>query len=154
MHVTPAEILDMVAAFPVQTFAPDAVVLPAGSSTNRLLFMREGLVEILIEETRVARIGQPGAIFGEMAFLLGRPHTGDVLAVQRSSFFVIEDPAAFLEAEPRVGLYLATVLAERLNGVNHLLAEARHRAADADEGLSREAVGRVTQALLISMPAP
>lgn len=152
MEVTPAEILEKVRAFPIRTFPPGAVVLAAGASTERLLFLKDGLVEILIEEVPVARVGQPGTIFGEMAFLLGRPHTADVVAVQPSRLFVVDEPAAFLEAEPRVGLYLATVLAERLNAVNHLLADARQRTAEADLGLSSEALRRVTQALQIGTP--
>jgi CRP-like cAMP-binding protein len=152
MNVTPAEILEKVAAYPVRAFAPGALVLPAGSSTDRLLFLKDGLVEILIEETPVAQVGQPGAIFGEMAFLLGRPHTADVVAVQPARLFVVDDPAAFLEAEPRAGLYLASVLAERLNAVNHLLAEARQRSTEADVGLPSEALRRVTQALQIGAP--
>jgi hypothetical protein len=63
---------------------------------------------------------------------------------------VVDDPAGFLEAEPRAGLYLAALLAERLHAVNHLLAEARQRSAD--QALPPEALGRITRALQFTAP--
>lgn len=154
MQITPDQILNRLQGFPVRAFGPGEVVLPAGSATGRMLVLREGAVEIRIEETRVAQIHEPGAIFGEMAFLLGRPHTADVVAIQPASFYLIEDPEAFLEAEPQVAIYVARRLAERLNAVNHLMVELRHRepADDTLHGLSKDTLARVTQALQTGLP--
>lgn len=154
MHITPVEILNKLEGFPERAFQAGEVVLPAGSATGRMLVLRTGTVEIRLEETRVAQIHEPGSIFGEMAFLLERPHTADVVAIQPAGFYVIDDPDAFLEKEPRVAIYVARRLAERLNAVNHLLVELRRRdSADGTlHGLSRDTLARVTQALQAGIP--
>ena len=41
-------------------------------------------------EARIARISEPGAVFGELAVLLDQPHTADVRAVERSEFSVAD----------------------------------------------------------------
>jgi hypothetical protein len=77
-----------------------------------------------------------------------------VLAVQSSSFYVVEDAGEFLKAEPLAALYLAAVLASRLDAVNHLLVEARRRAAATGQrrGLVGEMIDRLAHALQIRVP--
>jgi hypothetical protein len=72
-----------------------------------------------------------------------------VTAVQPSSFYVVEDPEAFLEAEPKVAIYVARILARRLNAVNHLLAEARRRVSETDQrrGVLTDTLDRIGRAL-------
>jgi CRP/FNR family transcriptional regulator, cyclic AMP receptor protein len=154
MQITPREVLERLSDFPIRVFEPADVVLHAGSATGRLLFLTQGSVDIVIEEAHLARVTEPGAVFGEMALLLRRPHTADVLAVQPSGFYIVEDPEPFLKTEPLVALYVAMVLAERLNAVNHLLIEARKRAAEAGErrGLLIELLDRARRALHIHVP--
>ena len=91
------------AALPVSTFAPGEYVLVAGSTTGRLLILREGLVEVVRDGTQIATVSEPGAVFGELAALLDGPHTADVRAIERSEFYVanaaslrVEDMAALL----------------------------------------------------------
>lgn len=153
--MTSDELQERLEPFPVLDFEPGQVVLPAGSATGRMLVLRTGGVEIRLEETRVAQVHEQGAIFGEMAFLLGRPHTADVVATEPASFHVIEDPQAFLEAEPKVAIYVAMRLAERLNAVNHLMVELRRRSQSPDDslhGFSPDTLARVTQALQAGLP--
>ena len=90
------------------------------------------MVDVALEDVFIARVAEPGAVFGDISFLLDQPHSATVIAAEPSSFHVVEDPEAFLEAEPRVAIYVAQVLARRLNAVNHLLAEARHRVEEPD----------------------
>ena len=52
-------------------------------------------------------------MFGDIAFLLDLPHTAEVTALQPSSFHLVADPEAFLEAEPKVAIYVAQVLGGR-----------------------------------------
>jgi CRP-like cAMP-binding protein len=128
------EVLEKVRGFPMRSFGPGDAVLSQASTTGRLLVLKEGAVEIAIEDMFIARVTEPGSVFGDIAYLLDQPHTAAVTAVQPSSFYVIEDPDGFLEAEPRVAVYIARHLARRLNAVNHLLVDARHRSAETDEG--------------------
>ena len=122
------DVLARLDGFPILVFEPGDVVLSEGSTTGRLLFLKRGAVDVVMDEVDLTRVDQPGAVFGEIGLLLGTPHTANVLAVQSSSFFVVEDAGALLKAEPLAALYVATVLAGRLDAVNHLVVEARRRA--------------------------
>jgi CRP/FNR family cyclic AMP-dependent transcriptional regulator len=150
----PHEVLEKLADHPLRVFEAGDVVLSAGSRTGRLLFLKHGAVDILVDDVDVVRISEPGAVFGDVALLLDQPHKADVRAVQPSSFHVVEDGEAFLDGEPRVLLYIAKVLARRLDAVNHLLIEGRSRSAEAEPrgGFFAEMYQRISHALQIRVP--
>jgi CRP/FNR family cyclic AMP-dependent transcriptional regulator len=152
--MAPGEILEKLSAFPIRIFERGDVVLAQGSATGRLLFLKQGAVDVVMEEVFLTRIMEPGAVFGDVALLLDQGHTADVLAVQPSSFYVVEEAEAFLRSEPLAALYVATVLAGRLHAVNHLLVEARNRAAEADarRGFVTDLIERMGRALQIRVP--
>ena len=97
----------------------------------------------------IARVSEMGAVFGEMAVLQGRPHSANVLAVQPSSFYVVDDAEAFLKKEPLVALYVAVVQSGRLDAVNGHLIEARKRIAEFGQrrGLFVEVLDKIGSAL-------
>ena len=152
--MAPGEILEKLAGFPIRVYERGDVVLAQGSTTGRLLFLKQGVIDIVMEEVFLTRITEPGAVFGDVSLLLDQAHTADVLAVDSSSFFVVEDAEGFLRSEPLAALYVATVLAGRLNAVNHLLVEARHRAAEAGarRGFVMDLVERMGRALQMRVP--
>jgi hypothetical protein len=96
-----AAVRERFAALPLETYEAGATVLAAGSATGRLLVLEDGLVEVVRDGVRLAELGEPGTMFGELALLLGRPHTCDVLALEPSTFRVAE--AAGLLREDRPG---------------------------------------------------
>ena len=71
-------------------------------------------------------MAEPGAVFGELSVLLDRPHTADVRAVATSQFHVV-DAATLLWCDPIALLYLAAVLARRLDSANRRLIELKRR---------------------------
>ena len=148
------ELLAKLADCPIRVFDPGDVVMAEGSTTGRLLFLKSGAVDVVMAEVDLTRVDQPGAVFGDIGLLLGTPHTASVLAVQSSSFYLVEDGATFLKAEPLAALYLATVLAGRLDVVNHLVVEARRRAAEAGQrrGFLGDILDRLGRALQIRVP--
>jgi CRP-like cAMP-binding protein len=150
----PNEILEKLAHHRLRVFEEGDVVLSSGSRTGRLLFLKHGAVDVVVDDVEVARISEPGAVFGDVALLLGQPHKADVRAVQPSSFHVVEDAEGFLCAEPRVLLYVAKVLARRLDAVNRLLIEGRARATEAEPrgGFFYEMYTRLSRALQIRVP--
>jgi CRP-like cAMP-binding protein len=150
----PGEVLAKLVDFPIRVFEQGDVVLSEGSATGRLLFLKQGLVDIVMEGVDLTRVSEPGAVFGEIGVLLGQAHTADVMAVQPSSFYVVESADEFLRAEPLVALYIAMVLAQRLNVVNHLVIEARSRAAEAGQrrGFLVDTLDRLGRALQIRTP--
>ena len=94
-----AKIQKSVAMLPVSRYEPGEMVIAAGATTGKLLLLRQGVVEVVRDGTQIARISEPGSIFGELAILLDKPHTADVRAVERSEFHVA-DAAALLASDP------------------------------------------------------
>lgn len=122
-------VFDRLSAFPVHTFDQGDIVLADGSTTGRLLFLIQGAVEVLKEDWHIARVSEPGAVFGDMAALRGQPHAADVVALRPSSFYVVPDAASFLRTEPLIALYVAAVQSGRLDAGNRHLIAARSRIA-------------------------
>lgn len=151
MQTMPDDVLRRIAVLPERAFEAGEPVLRAGGATGQLMFLKRGALDIEIEDEHLVRVAEPGAVIGDIAFLLGRPHTADVLAAIRSVLYVAEDPDGFLKSEPEVTLYVAQVLAHRLNAVNHLLIESRKRASRGSEQdlLLLETLSRVRRAIAL-----
>src|SRR5262249_44129999 len=94
--------------------------LSAASTTGRLLILKEGKVAVEKEGIEIARVTERGAVFGELSELLDQPHTADVRALEASQFHVA-DAATILRIDPIALLYVATVLAQRLDSANKAL---------------------------------
>jgi CRP/FNR family cyclic AMP-dependent transcriptional regulator len=118
-------VFERLSDFPIRTFEEGDVVLSAGSRSGRLLFLIHGAVDVVEDQWRIARVTEPGAVFGDMAALRSRPHEADVLAVRRSSFVVVDDGASCLKTEPLVALYVAVVQSGRLDAADRQLIAAR-----------------------------
>lgn len=122
-----AGIVARMASLPTTSYAEGEVVLAAGSTTGCLLFLKDGAVEVVKDNVRITRVAESGAVFGEMSALLDQPHSADVRALLPSTFYVIEDGKAFLEADPAAALYDAVVLAQRLDALNRYLVDVRNQ---------------------------
>jgi CRP-like cAMP-binding protein len=114
------------ATLPLATYQPGETVITDGSKTGLLLVLKKGTVIIVKEDTEIARVAEPGAVFGELSILLDRPHTADVRALETSQFHVA-NAAALLGQNPTAVLYVAAILALRLDGANHALIELKHQ---------------------------
>ena len=98
------------ANLPLVTYQPGETVIVDGSKTGRLLILRKGNVAILKENTEIARVSEPSAVFGELSILLDQPHTADVRALETSQFHVA-NATTLLAQNPIAVLYVATTLA-------------------------------------------
>ncbi len=105
------------AALPLATYQAGETVLAAGSRTGRLLFLKNGAVAVVRQGIEIAWSAQPGMVFGEISALLNRPHTADVRTLEPSQFYVA-DAATLLAQDTAALLYVAAVLAERLDVAN------------------------------------
>jgi CRP-like cAMP-binding protein len=114
------------ASLPVVTYQPGETVIADGSKTGRLLILKKGTVAIVKEDTEIAKVAEPGAVFGELSVLLNQPHTADVRALETSQFHVA-NATALLEQNPVAVLYVASVLAHRLDSANHALIQLKHQ---------------------------
>jgi CRP-like cAMP-binding protein len=142
-------VLRKLSSLPTETYAPGDLILAGGSSTGKLLIMSAGAVEVVRGGVRIAEIADPGAVFGDLSVLLDQPHSADVRALAPSTFYVA-DGRTILRVDPLTTLYVAVVLAQRLETVDSLLVEARRQLARSDESrdLIRETlenIGRTVQ---------
>jgi CRP/FNR family cyclic AMP-dependent transcriptional regulator len=76
------------AALPLATYQPGEIPLTAGSKTGLLLILKKGAVAIVKDGIEVAKVTEPGAVFGELSALLDKPHTADVRALETTEFHV------------------------------------------------------------------
>ena len=114
------------ATLPLVTYQAGETVLSAASTTGRLLILKEGAVAVVKEGVEIARVTEPGAVFGELSVLLDQPHTADVRALEVSQFHVA-DGATLLRIDPIGLLYVATILARRLASANQSLIELKRQ---------------------------
>src|SRR6266496_3685415 len=131
------------AGFPIATYRAGQTVLTAASTTGRLLILKKGAVAVLREGVEIATVTEPGAVFGELSVLLDQPHTADVRALEASQFYVA-DAATLLRVDPIALLYVATVLARRLDDANQALIELK-RQVQADE--PRRMIGKTVETM-------
>jgi CRP/FNR family transcriptional regulator, cyclic AMP receptor protein len=111
------------AALPLQTFGAGETVLRDGSKTGRLLILNKGAVAVVKNGVEIAKVAEPGAVFGELSALLDAPHGADVRTLEPSEFHVAD--AGALIREPAALHYVATVLARRLDLANRGLVELK-----------------------------
>jgi len=116
-------VLQRIATLPLATYQADETVFAAGTKTGRLLILRKGAVTIEKEGTEIAKVKEPGAVFGELSALLNQPHTADVRTLETSEFRVAR--AELLEEDCLLLLYVAAILAQRLNLANQAVVELK-----------------------------
>jgi CRP/FNR family transcriptional regulator, cyclic AMP receptor protein len=119
----PERVAEKIAALPIKMYLAGNTVLAAGLRSGRLLFLKKGAVAVVKDGIEIAKVTEPGAVFGEISALLDCPHTADVLALEDSQFYVAH--AATLQGDPVVLIYVAALLARRLDGANQALIDLK-----------------------------
>jgi CRP/FNR family transcriptional regulator, cyclic AMP receptor protein len=114
------------ASLPLASYGAGEIVIAEGTRTGRLLMLRKGAVSILKGSTEIVRVTEPGAIFGELSALLDQPHTAEVRALEASEFYVA-DAATLLTEDSVAPLYVAMILARRLNTTNQAFLELKNQ---------------------------
>lgn len=131
---------------PIAIYDVGEAAITAGTTTGRLLILKQGLVSVVKDGFEVAKIRSHGAMFGELAALLDKPHTADVIALQQSSFYVA--PATMFMRDPFVLLFTASIMALRLDRANRMFVELRRQIAkDVSKGTIVETVGQIEEML-------
>jgi CRP-like cAMP-binding protein len=120
-------LLNYVASHESRSFDAGGIVLEQNEETGELLILVSGEVEILRDGVRVAKAAEPGVVFGEMSALLGGKATATVRALTPAVLAVIEKPREFLVAHPEASLYVAELLARRLNALNKYLIDVKRQ---------------------------
>jgi CRP/FNR family transcriptional regulator, cyclic AMP receptor protein len=120
-------ILDMTRDAPLEDLAAGTVLLPEGETSGHLYVLKSGSVEVLRGDTQVAVVEEPGAVFGEMSVLLGRPHTATVRALTPVQVYAFDDAESFLRSNPEIAFLVGKLLAGRLNAATTYLADLKRQ---------------------------
>jgi CRP/FNR family transcriptional regulator, cyclic AMP receptor protein len=140
-----ASILDHCKGLPQRRLAPGDTIIEEGRRGGVMFILADGAAEVLKGDVSITTVCEPGALFGEMAILLGTPNTATVRAAEPSTFYVVDDPATFLTA-PDIMLGVSRLLAKRLQMVTTYLADLQHQFAEREDHLGM--VDEVLESLL------
>lgn len=109
----------------VVSYAPDETIIEHGNYEKTFFVLLDGSVRISRNAREIGLLAEPGAIFGEMAFILGQARTATVTAATAAvclevnmayvDFFPSPEREAFLTAFYR---YLAPLVEKRLGSAN------------------------------------
>jgi CRP-like cAMP-binding protein len=126
-----------------------------GDAGRRLYVVERGSLDVVVQgvdghEQTLGRFG-PGGVFGEVSFLLGGGRSASVRAHERSVVIGIEWHGEDAMASGRIGLALATILAQRLRSNNALLLDLL---SDDDDGAAPSSKGVVTVSSTLAADRP
>jgi CRP/FNR family transcriptional regulator, cyclic AMP receptor protein len=119
------ELLALAADLPVERVPSGQALIEEGSTPTRMYVLASGSVTVEREGIVFAAIDTPGAVFGEMAVVLGRTATATVRATSDVEVHVVEDPQGFLVERPGAALAVLRMTAARLDGLTQYLVDVR-----------------------------
>jgi CRP-like cAMP-binding protein len=128
-----AAIIEAAKALPVTVLGPRGVLVAEGATSGKLYVLKSGDLEVVRDGSVIAGFAEPGSIVGEMSVLLDTPHSATVRSRLGAEVHVVDDPIAFLEANPAVARHIAKVLAQRLQKTTALLVDMRHQAKERED---------------------
>ena len=126
-----ADLLTFTGDLPSLTVPAGETVIEEGAPSGRMLVLVSGSVVVEHDGVPFARIDTPGAVFGEMSVVLGRPATATVRAADEVLVRVVEDPVQFLTDQPGAALAVLRTTASRLDGLTQYLVDVKQQFADA-----------------------
>jgi CRP-like cAMP-binding protein len=142
-----AMFLEGCAALPLETYGPGDVILRKGETAGRVFILKEGAVEVVDGEERIALASEPGAVFGELGVLLDQPPMADVRVLEPSTFYVAAGKV-FLRVHRDAALHVAGILARRLMSAHHNLDQLKRRLTpDQRDRMLEEMVDAVDRSL-------
>jgi CRP/FNR family transcriptional regulator, cyclic AMP receptor protein len=143
-----AMFLEGCAALPLEAYQPGDVILRKGEPAGKVFILKEGAVEVVDGEERIALASEPGAVFGELGVLLDQPPMADVRVLKPSTFYVAAGKV-FLRVHRDAALHVAGILARRLVSAHRNLDKLRGRLTpEQRDGMLAEMVDAVDRSLI------
>jgi CRP/FNR family transcriptional regulator, cyclic AMP receptor protein len=128
--------LALCADLPLEQVPAGEVLIAQGSPPSRLLVLVSGTVVIERGSTAFARVDFPGAVFGEMSWVLDKPATATARAGTDVVVHVVDDPERFLTQQPGAALAVLQMTAARLDGLTQYLVDVKEQFAGHDDHLA------------------
>ena len=121
------DLLAFAADLPLLTVAPAETLIDEGTEPGRMYVLEQGSVVVEHDGVPFARIDTPGAVFGEMAWVLEKPATATVRAVGEVQVRVVDDPMTFFTDAPGAALTVLRTTASRLDGLTQYLVDVKQQ---------------------------
>jgi CRP/FNR family transcriptional regulator, cyclic AMP receptor protein len=140
------DVLAMCRDLPRRRFERGASLLTDGDLGTTMYVLVTGAVEVRKGGVAVTRVSEPGAFLGEIAALLDRPTSADVVALETTEVIVVDDASASIAVNPELTLAIARLLARRLQAVTTYLGDLKRQYADTDGhlGMMDQVLGELT----------
>src|SRR4029077_7718975 len=97
---------------------PGHSIIVEGQLLQGIYFLEQGELEVFKNGVLIAEILDPGAVIGEMSWLLNALPTATVKTSTPWTFRHIANPAEFFRRHPDVTVHMAVLLARRLDSLN------------------------------------
>ncbi|MGB7818762.1 MAG: cyclic nucleotide-binding domain-containing protein [Ornithinibacter sp.] len=131
-----SQLLDVCADLPREEIAAGATLIDEGAAPSRLLVLVSGTVTVERDGTAFAVIDFPGAVFGEMSWILDKPATATARARTDVVMHVIDDPETFFTERPTAALGVLQMTAARLDGLTKYLVDVKQQFAGHDDHMA------------------
>ncbi len=128
--LTEAELDRLIPYGVVQTHRAGEVIFQKGDPGESLMVVLKGRVKIgsISVDGRESLLTfiEPGASFGEIALLDGKPRSADATAAEASELFVLrrKDLLSYLERHPEISLRIIGVLCARIRRITEMAEDA------------------------------
>ena len=142
-----AMFLTGLSTLPLETYQAGDLILRKGQTAGRLFILKEGAVEVVDGDERIAVSRESGAVFGEIGVLLDQPPMADVRVLEPSTFYVAAGKV-FLRVHREAALHVAELLARRLVAAHRRLDEVRGLLPEQRDGVLEDMVDAVDRSLL------
>jgi CRP-like cAMP-binding protein len=136
------------ATLPRETRQAGDLILRKGETAGKVFILKQGAVEVVDGDERIAFADEPGTVFGEIGVLLDQPPMADVRVLEPSTFYVAAGKV-FLRVHREAALHVAELLARRLVAAHRRLDEVRRQLLpEQRDGVLEEMVDAVDRSLL------
>ncbi len=142
--------LHLLQTLPAVSCAAGDVLITEGRPAAGLYFLETGEVEVLKGGELIAEVYEPGAVFGDMAYLLGSAPTATVRALTPCVFRHVAEPREYFRKNPDSALHMAVILARRLDSLNRYLVDIKQQFKDRADHLGM--IDEVLDALMHKHP--
>lgn len=126
------EILNLLHDFEERRFTAGEVILEEGGRSEVLLFLAEGVVEVVKGGVQIVTASQPGTVFGVFSLLLDGRDIATVRALQPCVFRIVQNPRAFLQGSPLVCWHVCETITHRLAALSAYLSDVQRQLAGSD----------------------
>ena len=112
------------------------ILITEGEPLQGVYFLESGEVEVFKKGVLIAEIFEPGAVLGEMSWLLETAPTATVRTATPCTFRHVANPPEFFHRHPDATVHMAVILARRLDSLNRYLVEIKNQFKDRADHLA------------------